>query len=53
MTEAHVLRMEIVIGHMGEGLPFFMRRVDVIPVELTQLKRPVSAYPRDNLPLLS
>jgi predicted TIM-barrel fold metal-dependent hydrolase len=34
---------------MGEGLPFFMQRVDVMPVELTRLKRPVSAYLRDNL----
>src|SRR5580704_6539663 len=60
-TAVHVLRMvlggvfdrfpklQIVIGHMGEGLPFFMQRVDVMPVELTQLKRPVSAYLRDNL----
>jgi predicted TIM-barrel fold metal-dependent hydrolase len=42
-------KLQIVIGHMGEGLPFFMQRVDVMPVELTQLKRPVSAYLRDNL----
>lgn len=60
-TAVHVLRMvlggvfdrfpklQIVIGHMGEGLPFFMQRVDVMPVELTQLKRPVSAYLRENL----
>ena len=60
-TAVHVLRMvlggvfdrfpklQIVIGHMGEGLPFFMQRVDVMPVELTHLKRPVSAYLRDNL----
>jgi predicted TIM-barrel fold metal-dependent hydrolase len=60
-TAVHVLRMilggvfdrfpklQIVIGHMGEGLPFFMQRVDVMPVALTQLKRPVSAYLRDNL----
>jgi predicted TIM-barrel fold metal-dependent hydrolase len=34
---------------MGEGLPFFIQRVDVMSVELTQLKRPVSAYLRDNL----
>jgi len=44
-TAVHVLRMvlggvfdrfpklQIVIGHMGEGLPFFMQRVDVISVE--------------------
>jgi uncharacterized protein len=60
-TAVHVLRMvlggvfdrfprlQIVIGHMGEGLPFFMQRVDVMPVEVTKLKRPVSAYLRDNL----
>jgi hypothetical protein len=60
-TAVHVLRMvlggvfdrfpklQMVIGHMGEGLPFFMQRFDVMPVELTQLKRPVSAYLRDNL----
>ncbi|QPF82390.1 amidohydrolase [Bradyrhizobium genosp. L] len=60
-TAVHVLRMvlggvfdrfpklQVVIGHMGEGLPFFMQRVDVMPVEITKLKRPVSAYLRDNL----
>jgi len=60
-TAVHVLRMvlggvfdrspklQVVIGHMGEGLPFFIRRVDVMPVELTKPKRPVSAYLRDNL----
>jgi predicted TIM-barrel fold metal-dependent hydrolase len=60
-TAVHVLRMalggvfdrfpklQIVIGHMGEGLPFFMQRVDVMPVELTRLKRPISAYLRENL----
>src|ERR1700757_1066765 len=60
-TAVHVLRMvlggvfdrfpklQVVIGHMGEGLPFFMQRVDVMPVELTRLNRPVSAYLRDNL----
>jgi hypothetical protein len=60
-TAVHVLRMvlggvfdrfpnlQIVIGHMGEGLPFFMQRVDVMPIELTKLKRPVSEYLRDNL----
>lgn len=60
-TAVHVLRMvlggvfdrfpklQLVIGHMGEGLPFFMQRVDVMPVELTKLERPVSAYLRENL----
>ncbi|WP_024506265.1 amidohydrolase family protein [Bradyrhizobium sp. ARR65] len=60
-TAVHVLRMvlggvfdrfpklQIVIGHMGEGLPFFMQRVDVMPIELTRLKRQVSEYLRENL----
>jgi predicted TIM-barrel fold metal-dependent hydrolase len=60
-TAVHVLRMvlggvfdrfpklQVVIGHMGEGLPFFMQRVDRMPIEVTQLKRPVSEYLRDNL----
>ena len=60
-TAVHVLRMvlggvfdrlpklQVVIGHMGEGLPFFLQRVDAMPVELTRLKRPVSAYLHDNL----
>lgn len=60
-TALHVLRMvlggvfdrfpnlQIVIGHLGEGLPFFMQRLDVMPVELTGLKRPVSDYLRENL----
>ena len=60
-TAVHVLRMvlggvfdrfpklQIVIGHMGEGLPFFLQRVDRMPIELTKLKRPVSAYLRENL----
>ena len=60
-TAVHVLRMvlggvfdrfpklQVVIGHMGEGLPFFMQRVDVIPLEVSKLQRPISAYLRDNL----
>jgi uncharacterized protein len=60
-TAVHVLRMilggvfdrfpnlQIVIGHMGEGLPFMFQRVDIMATEFTKLKRPVSAYLRDNL----
>ncbi len=40
---------QIVIGQMDEGLPFFLQWVDLMPVDLTQLKRRVSAYLRDNL----
>ncbi|HEX3866741.1 MAG TPA: amidohydrolase family protein [Gemmatimonadaceae bacterium] len=60
-TAVHVLRMvlggvfdrhprlQIVIGHMGEALPFMMSRVDVMGQGLTGLQRPVSAYLRENV----
>ena len=41
--------LQIVIGHMGEGLPFMFRRLDVMPMAMTKLHRPVSAYLRDNV----
>jgi uncharacterized protein len=60
-TAVHVLRMilggvfdrfprlQIVIGHMGEGLPGMFQRVDVMTPVMTKLKRPVTAYLRENL----
>jgi uncharacterized protein len=42
-------KLQIVIGHMGEGLPFMFQRLDVMPPAATRLKRPVSAYLRDNV----
>jgi predicted TIM-barrel fold metal-dependent hydrolase len=60
-TALHVLRMvlggvfdahpelQIVIGHMGESLPFMIERVDAMPQAMTRLKKPVSAYLRENL----
>jgi uncharacterized protein len=60
-TAVHVIRLilggvfdrypnlQIVIGHMGEGLPFMFQRLDVMPVAMTKLHRPVSAYLRDNV----
>lgn len=60
-TAVHVLRMvlggvfdrypklQIIIGHMGEGLPFMMSRVDIMPPGTTGLKRPVSDYLRENV----
>jgi len=42
-------KLQIVIGHMGEGLPFFMQRFDIIPGALTKLERPISAYLRENV----
>jgi uncharacterized protein len=60
-TAVHVLRMilggvfdrfpnlQIVIGHMGEGLVGMFQRVDVMRPEVTNLKRPITAYLRENL----
>jgi len=42
-------RLQVVIGHLGEGLPFMMSRVDVMGPQLTKLERPVSAYLRENV----
>lgn len=60
-TAIHVIRMilggvfdefpelQIVIGHMGETLPFMLPRFDVMPAAMTKLKRPITAYLRENL----
>jgi uncharacterized protein len=60
-TAIHVLRLilsgvfdrfpklQLIIGHMGEMLPFMMRRLDVMPLALTGLRRPISAYLKDNI----
>jgi uncharacterized protein len=60
-TALHALRMilggvfdahpelQIVVGHMGETLPFMLQRVDVMAPAMTKLKKPVSAYLRENV----
>ena len=60
-TALHVLRLilggvfdkypklQIVIGHLGESLPFMLNRVDNMPPEMTKLKHPVSYYLRENI----
>jgi predicted TIM-barrel fold metal-dependent hydrolase len=60
-TALHVLRMivggvfdahpelQIVVGHMGETLPSMLQRVDVMAPAMTRLKKPVSAYLRENV----
>jgi predicted TIM-barrel fold metal-dependent hydrolase len=61
-TAVHVLRMilggvfdrfpklQIVVGHMGEGLSFMLPRLNsFLPREVTKLERPVGAYLRENL----
>jgi uncharacterized protein len=61
-TATHVLRLilagvfdrhpnlQLMIGHMGETLPFMLPRLDeTLRPELTGLGRPVSAYLRENV----
>lgn len=42
-------KLQFVIGHMGEGLPFMFQRFDIIPMAVTKLKRPVLAYLKENI----
>jgi uncharacterized protein len=42
-------KLQIVIGHMGETLPFMLQRLDVMPMTITKLSRPMSAYLRENV----
>ncbi|HUH96683.1 MAG TPA: amidohydrolase family protein [Anaerolineales bacterium] len=43
-------RLQIIIGHMGETLPFMLQRLDrILNQETTGLKHPVSAYLRENI----
>jgi predicted TIM-barrel fold metal-dependent hydrolase len=42
-------RLQFIVGHMGEGLPFFFDRLDIIPMATTKLKRPISAYLKENV----
>jgi predicted TIM-barrel fold metal-dependent hydrolase len=61
-TAVHVLRMvlggvfdrhpklQIVIGHLGEGIPFMMPRLSKnFSTEVTKLNRPLGAYLRENI----
>lgn len=60
-TAIHVIRMilggvfdefpelQIVIGHMGEALPFMLPRFEVMSPAMTKLKRPITAYLRENI----
>jgi predicted TIM-barrel fold metal-dependent hydrolase len=43
-------RLQVIIGHMGETLPFMLPRFDMgLPAQLTKLPRPVSQYLRENV----
>lgn len=60
-TALHVIRMvlggvfdrypklQVVIGHMGETLPFMLSRLDVMPMAMTKLRQPISYYLRNNI----
>ncbi|HEY1419870.1 MAG TPA: amidohydrolase family protein [Candidatus Dormibacteraeota bacterium] len=43
-------KLQIVVGHLGEALPFMMSRIErVFPQEVTQLSRPIGNYLRENV----
>lgn len=42
-------RLQLVVGHMGETLPFMLQRLDVMPMAMTKLSRPISSYLRENI----
>jgi uncharacterized protein len=60
-TGIHILRMilggvfdefpnlQVVIGHMGEALPFMLQRFDNMSMAMTKLRRPIAAYLRENV----
>lgn len=61
-TAVHVLRLvlggvfdrhpklQVVIGHLGEGIPFMLQRLNRnLPPSLTKLQRPVADYLRQNV----
>ena len=60
-TAIHVIRMvlggvfdrfpnlQLMIGHLGETLPFMLPRLDIMTPAMTKLRRPISAYLRENI----
>jgi uncharacterized protein len=43
-------KLQVVIGHLGEGIPFMLPRLDRnLPMEVTKLARPLAAYLRENV----
>jgi predicted TIM-barrel fold metal-dependent hydrolase len=42
-------KLQFVIGHLGEALPFMFQRVDSMTPAITGLKHPVSHYLRNNV----
>jgi hypothetical protein len=60
-TAVHLIRMilggvfdqfpnlQIIIGHMGEAIPFMLQRFNIMPMAVTKLKRPIPEYFRENV----
>lgn len=60
-TAIHVLRiilsgaldrypnLQLIIGHLGETLPFMLPRFRALPPEMTKLNRPIEDYLRENI----
>ena len=42
-------RLQVIVGHLGEGLPFMIHRLDNMPPSMTGLERPISDYLRTNV----
>ena len=42
-------KLQVIVGHMGEGLPFMINRLDNMPPSMTKLARPISAYLREQI----
>lgn len=46
----HYPSLQLIIGHLGEALPFMLSRLDHgLPQEITKLNRPIGAYLRQNI----
>jgi uncharacterized protein len=41
--------LKIIVGHLGEGLPFHLHRLDRLVYPLTELPKPISQYLTENL----
>jgi predicted TIM-barrel fold metal-dependent hydrolase len=43
-------KLQVVIGHLGEAIPFMLQRLNrTLPVQMTNLRRPVADYLRQNV----
>lgn len=41
-------KLQLILGHLGETLPFMIQRLDNVQQAMTGLKKPISAYLREN-----